>query len=114
MTYALTTDPPLGRVGLTESQAAAAGLSYSVASFPMDRVTRAALDGETDGLIKLIVDDRTGCFLGAAVLGPHGAEIIQTISVLMHVGAPASVLSTWLPIHPTVAEFLPTVAARAA
>jgi pyruvate/2-oxoglutarate dehydrogenase complex dihydrolipoamide dehydrogenase (E3) component len=111
-TYALFTDPPLGRVGLTEEQVREAGIDYSVASYPMARLTRAALDGETAGLIKLLVDNSTGEFVGAAALGLHGDEIVQTVSALMHAGVPASIFDTWLPIHPTVAEFFPTIVAQ--
>jgi pyruvate/2-oxoglutarate dehydrogenase complex dihydrolipoamide dehydrogenase (E3) component len=114
-TYALFTDPPLGRVGLTETEARAAGLDISVASYPMSRVTKAALDGETDGLVKLIVDNTSGLIVGAAMLGIYGDELIQAISLMMHAKAPAALLDTWLPVHPTVAEFLPTIyRARAA
>jgi pyruvate/2-oxoglutarate dehydrogenase complex dihydrolipoamide dehydrogenase (E3) component len=111
-TYALFTDPPLGRVGLTETEARRQAIRYRVATSPMDQITRAVLDGETDGFVKLLDDDETGLFIGAAALGLHGDEIIQTISVLMHAGVPAPTFATWLPIHPTVAEFFPTIAAQ--
>jgi pyruvate/2-oxoglutarate dehydrogenase complex dihydrolipoamide dehydrogenase (E3) component len=108
-TYALFTDPPLGRVGLTESQARNAGLNLNVVAYPMESVTRAALDGVTPGLIKMVVDADADRLVGAATFGLHGDEVIQALSLLMHVDAPASALATWLPIHPTVAEFLPTI-----
>jgi pyruvate/2-oxoglutarate dehydrogenase complex dihydrolipoamide dehydrogenase (E3) component len=111
-TYALFTDPPLGRAGLTETEARRQATRYRVATYPLDHVTRAALDGETAGFVRLLVDDDTGLFIGAAALGLHGDEIVQTISVLMHAGVPASTFATWLPIHPTVAEFFPTIAAQ--
>ncbi len=111
-TYALFTDPPLGRVGLTEAEARERGEPYLVATFPMSELTRAVLDDETAGSITLIVDQATGRFLGAAALGLGGDEIVQIISALMHVDAPADTLRTWLPVHPTVAEFFPTIAAQ--
>jgi pyruvate/2-oxoglutarate dehydrogenase complex dihydrolipoamide dehydrogenase (E3) component len=113
MTYALFTDPPLGRCGMSETEARASGRPIKIATFPMTKLTRAALDGETAGLIKIIIDATTDEMLGAACLGLEGDEIIQVISALMHVGAPASALSTWLPVHPTVAEFFPTIVASA-
>jgi pyruvate/2-oxoglutarate dehydrogenase complex dihydrolipoamide dehydrogenase (E3) component len=106
-TYALFTDPPLGRVGLSETQARAKGIDYRVATYAMADVTRAALDGETDGLVKLLVGAGDQV-LGAACLGIGGDELAQTFSLMMHAGVPASALATWLPIHPTVSEFLPT------
>ena len=108
-TYALFTDPPLGRVGMTIADARCSGRSISTVSFPMSRVTKATLDGETHGLVNIVTDTDTGEILGAACLGLHGEEIVQSISLLMHVGAPASTFATWLPIHPTVTEYFPTI-----
>src|SRR3954469_1431131 len=62
--YALYTDPPLGRVGMTEAQARAEGLSYKVATRPMTRVGRAIEKGETKGFMKAVVDARTDRILG--------------------------------------------------
>jgi pyruvate/2-oxoglutarate dehydrogenase complex dihydrolipoamide dehydrogenase (E3) component len=75
----------------------------------MSSVTRAALDGETDGLISILVDTETERFLGASALGITGDEIVQIVSALMHADAPCRVLAEMLPIHPTVAEFYPTI-----
>jgi len=79
------------------------------ATFPMHDVTRAELDGETDGLISLLVDADTERFLGGATLGITGDEIVQIVTALMHADAPYRVLAEMLPIHPTVAEFFPTI-----
>lgn len=112
-TYAMFTDPPLGRVGLTEAQARAHAETtrarVSVSTYPMDKLTRAVLNGQTAGLARLIVDEDADRILGATVLGPEGDEVVQVISLAMHAGMPASALATWLPVHPTVAEFWPTI-----
>ncbi len=108
-TYALFTDPPLGRVGMTETQAREAGLNVEVGNYEMSSLTRAVLDGISPGIMRLVVDADADRVVGAAFFGLHGDEVIQTVSLLMHVDAPASALATWLPIHPTVAEFLPTI-----
>lgn len=108
-TYALFTDPPLGRVGMTETQAREAGLNIAVGDYEMASVTRAALDGISAGKMRIVVDADADRVVGAAFFGLHGDEVIQAVSLLMHVDAPASALATWLPIHPTVAEFLPTI-----
>ena len=113
-TYAMFTDPPLGRVGMSESEARASGRKVSKASFSMSDVTRAALDGERDGLISILVDDESERFLGASVLGITGDEIVQIVSALMHADASYRVLAEMLPIHPTVAEFYPTILGRLA
>jgi pyruvate/2-oxoglutarate dehydrogenase complex dihydrolipoamide dehydrogenase (E3) component len=107
-TYGLFVDPPLGRVGMTVAQAQEAGLDVEVSTTPGDGVTKAALDGETEGLWRLVVDKSKDRVVGASFFGLYGDEAVQAISLLMHVEAPASALATWLPIHPTSAEFLPT------
>lgn len=66
-------------------------------------------DGETDGLVNIVTETSTGEILGARCLGVHGEEIVQSISLLMHVGAPVPALASWLPIHPTVTEYFPTI-----
>lgn len=108
-TYAVFTDPPLGRVGMTLGQAREAGVNLSVADYEMASVTRAALDGVSPGKLRLVIDADRDRLLGAAVLGLHGDEVVHALSMLMHVDGPASALGTWLAIHPTVAEFLPTI-----
>ena len=110
-TYAMFTDPPLGRVGMTTREARASGRTVLKASYGMDAVTKAALDGERHGRIEILVDASSEQILGATCLGLFGDEIVQIVSALMHAGAPYTVLQHMLPIHPTVAEFFPTVLA---
>lgn len=113
-TYAVFTDPPLGRVGMNEREARASGRAVLKASMPLTQITRAQLDGETDGVFSILVDADTDEILGAATLGLGGDEIIQQVSALMHAGAPSRVLTEMMPIHPTVAEFWPTILRRLA
>lgn len=108
-TYAVFTDPPLGRVGMTLAQARESGITVAVADYEMADIARAALDGVTAGKVRLIVDADRDRLVGAAVLGHHGDEVIHALSMLMHLDGPASALHTWLTIHPTVAELLPTI-----
>jgi len=56
-----------------------------------------------------VIDADADRIMGASAFGLYGDEIIQSLSLMMHVDAPASALATWLPIHPTVAEFFPTI-----
>jgi len=111
-TYAMFTDPPLGRVGMNDAEARASGRHVAKATLPMSAVTRAQLDGETDGLVNILVDTDSERFLGASILGITGDEIVQSISALMHADASWHVLADMLPIHPTVAEFFPTILGR--
>lgn len=109
MVYALFTDPPLGRVGMSEAEARKSGKRVLMAVKPMKSIGRAIEQAQTDGLIKLLVDADTERFLGAACLGFHGDEVVQAISYFMATGASYKVMMETLPIHPTVAEFLPTI-----
>ena len=60
------------------------------------------------------MDTDTDRLIGASVLGITGDEIVQIISALMHADASCHVLAEMLPIHPTVAEFYPTILKRLA
>ncbi|MBR0669462.1 FAD-containing oxidoreductase [Roseomonas hellenica] len=108
--YALYTDPPLGRVGMTLAQARAAGRKIRVGMRPMTRVARAVEKGETHGLMRVIVDAETDAILGGAVLGPGGDEAVHEILAAMAAGTPATQFAATMAIHPTVAELLPTIA----
>ena len=113
-TYAMFTDPPLGRVGLTRAEAqtlVAKGQRILISDMPMERVSRAKEEGETIGLIRLIVDAESERFLGATVFGFAGDEIISTLTNYMATGASYRIMQQALPVHPTVAEFLPTILA---
>ena len=107
--YALYIDPPLGRAGLTETEARAAGKRVRVGLRPMTRVSRAVERGETAGFLKVVVDADTDVVLGAAILGVEGDEAIHSILDAMSMGATASTLKSIMHIHPTVSELIPTV-----
>ena len=106
--YALYTDPPLGRVGLTEAGAKAKGRSVRIGRRPMTRVGRAVEKGETRGFIKVVVDRKTDAILGAAILGVGGDEAIHGVIEAMAAGVAASAYARVMAIHPTVSELVPT------
>jgi pyruvate/2-oxoglutarate dehydrogenase complex dihydrolipoamide dehydrogenase (E3) component len=108
-TYALFVDPPLGRCGMTEAEVRKSGRPALAAKYPMSRVTRAIEKGEAQGLMKISVDAETKQILGAAILGTGGDEVIHILLDIMYAKAPYTVLQRAMHIHPTVAEFLPTV-----
>jgi pyruvate/2-oxoglutarate dehydrogenase complex dihydrolipoamide dehydrogenase (E3) component len=107
--YALYIDPPLGRVGMTDSQARAGGRPLLGGQRPMSRVGRAIEKGETQGFMKITVDAETHKILGAAILGTGGDEAIHGIIDIMNAGAPYTILQRAMPIHPTVSELIPTM-----
>jgi pyruvate/2-oxoglutarate dehydrogenase complex dihydrolipoamide dehydrogenase (E3) component len=107
--YALFVDPPLGRVGLTEHDALAQGRAIRIGSRPMTRVGRAVEKGETQGLMKVVVDAQSNLILGAAILGVGGDEAIHSIIDIMAAKAPYTTLQHSVHIHPTVSELIPTI-----
>jgi pyruvate/2-oxoglutarate dehydrogenase complex dihydrolipoamide dehydrogenase (E3) component len=108
--YALYIDPPLGRAGLTLEQARRNGHKVRVGERPMTRVSRALEKGETQGLMRVVVDAETDRILGAAILGPGGDEAVHEVLSMMSAGATATRLARTMAIHPTVSELIPTVA----
>jgi pyruvate/2-oxoglutarate dehydrogenase complex dihydrolipoamide dehydrogenase (E3) component len=111
-TYALFTDPPLGRCGMTDAEIRKSGRAALAVKHPMSRVGRAIEKGETNGFIKVSVDAETKQILGAAILGTGGDEVVQVLLDVMYAKAPYTVVQRAMHIHPTVAEFLPTVLSK--
>lgn len=111
-TYALFTDPPLGRCGMTDAEIRESGRPALTVKHPMSKVGRAIEKGETQGFIKVSVDAETKQILGAAILGTGGDEVIQVLLDVMYARAPYTVIQRAMHIHPTVAEFLPTVLSK--
>ena len=107
--YALFTDPPLGRVGMSEHEVRASGRPALKAVMPMTRVARARERGETFGFMQVLADAQTKQILGAAFLGIEGDEAVQVLLATMAAGAPYTTLQRLTPIHPTVSELIPTL-----
>lgn len=108
--YALYTDPPLGRVGLSAGQARAAGHRIKVGRRPMSRVGRAVEKDEQAGFMEIVVDADDDTILGGTILGTGGDEAIHTVLDMMANGATATRLRHTMHIHPTVSELIPTIA----
>jgi pyruvate/2-oxoglutarate dehydrogenase complex dihydrolipoamide dehydrogenase (E3) component len=107
--YALYTDPPLGRAGMTETDARKSGRKALLGKRPMTRVGRAVEKGETQGFMKILVDAETKEILGASLLGIECDEVIHSILDVMYAKAPYTVIQRAMHIHPTVSELIPTI-----
>jgi pyruvate/2-oxoglutarate dehydrogenase complex dihydrolipoamide dehydrogenase (E3) component len=107
--YALFTDPPLARVGMTEREVRASGRPALSGKFMMGRVGRARERSETQGFMQVLVDVETKKILGAALLGIEADEAIHCIIDTMAAGQPYTAISRTVHIHPTVAELIPTL-----
>jgi len=107
--YALYTDPPLGRAGMTEAEVRMAGKPALIATLAMEDVSRAYEKGETKGFMKILVDRDSKKILGASFLGLSGDEVIHSVLDVMYAKAPYTVIQRAMHIHPTVSEFIPTM-----
>ena len=107
--YALYTDPPLARIGMSRAAAKASGKRVLVGHLPMSRVGRARERGETDGFIEALVDADTQRLLGATLVGIEADEAIHCLLDVMTAGLPYTAVSRTMHIHPTVSELIPTM-----
>jgi pyruvate/2-oxoglutarate dehydrogenase complex dihydrolipoamide dehydrogenase (E3) component len=109
LAYALYTDPPLSRVGMSLGEARDSGRRVLVGERPMTRVARAIEKGETQGFIRILVDGDSKEILGASLLGTGCDEAVHAILDLMYAKAPYTIMQRAVHIHPTVSELLPTI-----
>jgi len=108
-TYAMFTDPPLGRVGMSLADARESGRRVLKGEVPMSSVSRARLESEETGVMRVLVDADTEEILGATILGLQADDVVQVIGVAMQAGVRYPAVRDALPIHPTVSEFFPTI-----
>lgn len=107
--HALYVDPPLGRIGMSETEVRRTGKAALVGMRPMTRISRAIEKGETTGFMKVLVDAETDLILGATIFGTGGDEAVHCLLTAMYARQTASQFRRAVHIHPTVAELIPTV-----
>ena len=104
--YTVFMDPPLGRVGLSESEAREAGRNVKIAKLQASSAARAIETGETRGFMKAVVDADTDQILGCAILTMEGGEIMAVLQVAMMGKVPYTAVRDTPFSHPTLAESL--------
>jgi pyruvate/2-oxoglutarate dehydrogenase complex dihydrolipoamide dehydrogenase (E3) component len=104
--YTLFIDPELGRVGLTEEQARAAGHDIAVATLPAAKIPRANTAGETRGLLKAVVDRGSGQILGCSLLCHSAGEVMSVLQMAMIGTVAYPQVRDTIFTHPTMAESL--------
>ena len=107
--YALYTDPPLGRIGMSEAEIRKSGIKALVGKRPMTRVSRAVEKGETNGFLKIHVEESSKRILGAALLGTGADESVHSLVDAVYSKLPYPEFQRHVRVHPTVSELLPTV-----
>ncbi|MBE8717926.1 dihydrolipoyl dehydrogenase [Cellvibrio polysaccharolyticus] len=98
------THPEVAAVGKTEEQIKASGEAYNVGTFPFSVNGRAMAANETQGLVKIIAHAETDRILGAHIVGPNAADLVQQVAIAMEFGSSAEDLGMIIFGHPTLSE----------
>lgn len=98
------TDPEIAWVGMTETDAKAAGATVKVSRFPWSASGRAIASGADYGVTKLIFDEPSGRIVGGAIVGPHAGDMLGEISLAIEMGADAVDIGRTIHPHPTLGE----------
>jgi pyruvate/2-oxoglutarate dehydrogenase complex dihydrolipoamide dehydrogenase (E3) component len=104
--YTLFIDPELGRVGMTERAAVQKGYSVKTSTLAVDKIPRAVTMGQTNGIMKAVVDADTDQILGCSILAPQGGEVMAVVQTAMLGQMTAKQLSQNIFSHPTMSEAL--------
>ncbi|MEI6339991.1 MAG: FAD-dependent oxidoreductase [Verrucomicrobiota bacterium] len=102
--YVVFTEPQVACVGLSESEARTKGLDILTATYPFNDHGKSMVMGESEGFVKLIVDQATREILGGSVVGPHASDLIHEIVVAMRFRSTAGQLAAIPHYHPTLSE----------
>jgi dihydrolipoamide dehydrogenase len=106
MPAATFTDPEIAVVGLSEPEAKAKGRAVKVGKFPFTALGRALASDATEGLAKVVSDEKTGLLLGVGIVGPRASDLIAEAALAIEMGAQAEDLALTVHAHPTFPEAL--------
>ena len=98
------TSPEVATVGKTEEQLKEENRSYKVGKFPFMANSRAKVNNETDGFVKILADSKTDKVLGVHIIGPHCGNMIAEMALAMEFGASAEDIARTCHAHPTHTE----------
>ena len=104
--YCLFTDPELGRIGLSETEAEAQGIAYRLFKVPMETNLRAHTLSETRGFVKALVEADSDRILGFTAFGAGAGETLAAVQIAMIAGLPYTALRDAVLTHPTLVEGL--------
>ena len=98
------TSPEVATVGKTEEQLNQEKKSYKVGKFPFLANSRAKVNNETEGFVKILADSKTDKVLGVHIIGPHCGDMIAEMALAMEFGASAEDIARTCHAHPTHTE----------
>jgi dihydrolipoamide dehydrogenase len=100
------TEPQIGSVGLTETQAKEKGYEVKVGKFPFAGNSKATILGSHDGFVKVVADAKYGEILGVHILGPQATELVAEAVAVMELEGTVEEMMFTIHAHPTLAESL--------
>ena len=106
MPRAIYCKPQVASFGLTESQARDQGINIKVGKFPFTASGKAIALGETDGMVKLVVDEEIGEIIGAHMIGAEVTELLGELSITKMLEGTATELGWQVHPHPTISEMI--------
>ena len=98
------TTPEVASVGKTEEQLKSLNINYKIGKFPFLANSRAKVNNETDGFVKILADSKTDKVLGAHIIGPHCGDMIAEMVLAMEFGASSEDIARTCHAHPTHTE----------
>jgi len=104
MPAAIFTDPEIATVGMTEAEAKAQGKKIKIGKFPFAASGRAMAMSETDGFVKVIIDEADHQLLGVAIVGPDASDLISETALALEMCAFAEDVALTVHPHPTLSE----------
>lgn len=107
------THPEVASVGLTEDRAAAEGRAVDVTAVRFNGNSKAVIDGQSDGYIRLVLEPGSGIVLGASLVGPHVTELVHEIALAVSAGLPVAAIAHTIHAHPSLSETVGEVAMSA-
>ena len=104
--YSVFINPPLSRVGMTESEAVAKGYEVKTGKIEAMAIPKAKIEGVTDGLLKTVIDAKTDKILGCTLLCNTSHEMINVVAAAMKAEQKYTFLKDMIFTHPTMSEAL--------
>ncbi len=98
------TSPEVATVGKTEEELKKLNISYKIGKFPFMANSRAKVNNETEGFVKILADSKTDKVLGVHIIGPHSGDMIAEMAIAMEFGASSEDIARTCHAHPTHTE----------
>jgi len=104
--WAIFTSPEIGTVGLNERKAKEKGIEVRTGVFPFSHNSKAYIEGETEGFMKIVTNSDTGEILGGQIVGPGASDIIHEVAVAMNGELLVDDIASTVHAHPTLSEIV--------